>query len=194
MAKISHLAKAPITEAIIDLRTKLPEGFESRRFETLKDTLRETYPKVQDRWQISGKLKVMDHVPVLAETPEKEHHGLFFKTEDELNLAQFRVDGFTFNRLRPYTSWEQIFPEALRLWQLYVDVAEPEAVTRIAARYINRLSLPVSGAASREFSYYMTAPPPVPDGLPEAVSQFLTKVVVHQHDTGISANIIMRRQ
>ncbi len=48
----------------------------------------------------------------------------FSKTPDRLNVAQFRRDGFTFNRLRPYTKWEEIRPEALRLWQLYTAKAK----------------------------------------------------------------------
>ncbi len=65
-----------------------------------------------------------------------------YVSEDEVKLVQFRLDGFTFNRSKPYTSWEQVFPEAFGLWKEYVSLAAPEFVNRIAVRYINRLDLP----------------------------------------------------
>jgi uncharacterized protein (TIGR04255 family) len=68
--------------------------------------------------------------------------GYFWKTSDEKTIVQFRVDGFTFNRLRPYTSWTELFPQALDLWHLYSRVSRPEVITRLAVRYINRIPLP----------------------------------------------------
>ena len=65
------------------------------------------------------------------------------KTEREREMIQLRVDGFTFNRLKPYTSWEKIFPRAYRFWKKYLDCVEPVGVTRLATRYINALDVPI---------------------------------------------------
>ena len=86
------------------------------------------------------------------------------------------MNGFTLNRLERYTSWEEIYPETKRLWQLYVEVTQPVAVVRLAARYINRLKLPLPVADLRD---YLIEPPRVPESLPQGVLAFLTRLVIH---------------
>lgn len=112
-------------------------------------------------------------------------YGLFFKSEDGRRIAQFRGDGFTFNHLKPYSSWEQIAPEALRLWDLYVQTLQPEMVTRLALRYINRLDIP----SPAKLGEYLTAPPIIPPTLPQELSSFLTQVVIHEPGAELAANI-----
>ena len=110
----------------------------------------------------------------------------FSKTSDEKTIVQFRADGFTFNRLRPYTSWEGIFPQAFELWGLYCSVAKPEVVTRLAVRYINRIELP-SGPVSME--KFFRAAAVIPPELPQTISGFLTRVTIHDSETDMAAHI-----
>lgn len=86
-------------------------------------------------------------------------HGYFFRSDDGKNIAQFRIDGFTFNRLKPYTSLDDILPLAMEMWRVYCDTAQPEVVTRLALRYINYIPLPPS---LRNFNEYLRAAPPHP--------------------------------
>lgn len=185
MAKQRHLSNAPITEAIIDFRVKIPSGFDTEKLLSVTDDLSTSYPKSEPRKIITGSFGIEKGKPFVQPPKDEGIQGYFFKSEDEKNIAQFRVDGFTFNRLQPYLNWETVLSEAKNLWKLYLSKAEPEVITRIAVRYINRLELrlPIN-----DFSEYITAPPTVPDSLPQEVSQFLTKVVIHEGD--ITANII----
>jgi uncharacterized protein (TIGR04255 family) len=112
--------------------------------------------------------------------------GYFFRTADEKTIAQFRVDGFTFNRLRPYTSWEELFPQALELWHLYATVSRPEVITRLAVRYINRIMLP---AGAITFEPYLRAAPVIPPELPQSISSFLTRVTISDPQTDIAAHV-----
>lgn len=185
MARIRHLKRAPITEAIIDFRVNTPKELDPRRFLTLKEDLSDRYPDLQEAHRAEAGFelalgKVATHARDLG------LQGVFFKSADGLNIAQFRVDGFTFNRLRPYTSWEEIFPEAVRLWNLYSETASPEYVSRLALRYINRLSIPLP---VEDFSQYLTSRPMVPPDLPQVISGFLTRVVLHEPESGLAANV-----
>ena len=74
---------------------------------------------------------------------------------------QFRINGFTFNRLKPYTSWGDILPQVKDLWSLYIDIASPESITRIAVRYINNIEIPKPD--NIVFSDYLKVPPKIPD-------------------------------
>ena len=96
------------------------------------------------------------------------------------------MDGFTFSRLHPYIKWEELRNEAHRLWLLYKDITCPDSITRVALRYINNLNIPLP---IRDFDAYLTAPPIVPEGLPQGVSSFLTRVVIHEPSIGANAII-----
>ncbi len=183
MARQRHLRNAPITEAIIDFRVKLPDGFDTKKFLEATADLNASYPKNEPRSIFTGAFGIDKGKPFI-ETPKVEGiQGYFFKSEDEKNIAQFRVDGFSFNRLHPYTEWGNILSEANRLWGLYYSIASPEIVKRIAVRYINRLDIkfPI-----KDFNEYLTAPPSIPPLLPQGISQFLNRMVIHEGDKTIN--------
>ena len=186
MAKLRHLRNAPITEAIIDLRIVASAQFTAETFLPLKEQLAAAYPHAIERRGIEARFEFSaSHVGV-HQTSDLGLQGIFFKSTDERLIAQFRTDGFTLNRLEPYTSWTELFPEAMRLWKLYVEVTQPERVTRLALRYINHLRIPAPGAPLQQ---YIVSPPVVPAGLPQLLSTFLTQVVIHEPSSGIAAKI-----
>jgi len=114
---------------------------------------------------------------------------LIFKSSDGLDLVQFRIDGFTYNRLNPYTSWDEIFSKALELWELYVGKAKPLFVTRLALRYINHIE--ISGGS---FDKCMIAPPRLPEQIGLDVKGFLTRITVQDRDTEMLAHVTQALQ
>jgi uncharacterized protein (TIGR04255 family) len=103
--------------------------------------------------------------------------GLVFASPDGSRLAQFRKDGFTLNQLKPYSGADTLILESLRLWEFYRELASPVAVIRVAMRYINSLDLPYG--PRDDFGKFLTAPPEMPEGTPQLVSSFLTRMVAH---------------
>src|SRR4030042_630242 len=190
MAKQRHLKNAPIVEAIIDFRAKLASGFDVTGFAALKETLHINYPKMEERREFAAGLELTGkQVQQIFE--DKGLHGYLFRSDDDKNVAQFRRDGFTFSRLRPYAEWETVLAEAKRLWKLYSAKASPEVITRIAVRYVNQLNIPLP---INDLADYFTAPPRIPEALPLEVSHFMTRVVVCDAATDIRANIIQALQ
>ena len=57
---------------------------------------------------------------------------------------QVRAQGFSFNRLAPYSGLDDYLPEIERTWSLYVDLASPVQIRAIRLRYINRILLPLA--------------------------------------------------
>lgn len=112
--------------------------------------------------------------------------GYMLRSEDGLNVVQFRTQGFTFSRLKPYSRWEEVFPLALELWKLYATTASPSVVTRIATRYINHIRIP---GQTVEFDDYLTAGPEVPSELPQTIGNFLIRVVLLNPEAGVAANV-----
>ncbi|HLF89551.1 MAG TPA: TIGR04255 family protein [Anaerolineales bacterium] len=187
MAEKVHLKNAPITEAIIDFRIKPAIEIPPNKLSEIEEKIGKAYPTRERRDLFEGKMEFVPSQRRLSQTAhDKGLYGFFFKSADGKNIAQFRVDGFTFNRLKPYTSWSKIFNEATRLWKLYKNLLIPQSVSRIAVRYINHLEFP---SPVIELSKYLTVPPQVPDKIPNKISKFLSQVVVVDEESGIISNI-----
>lgn len=186
MAKQRHLKHAPITEAIVDFRVRAKPGLDVNVFKSLQGKLSAEYPEVKEIKAFEAEIRIGSEG--VQPGPVKHHGviGLRFVSDDGLNLAQFRLDGFSFHRLKQYTSWNEIFPTVDELWARYVDVAEPSTVTRLALRYINRIELP---AVPDGYQKFMTAPPPMPSAIPGRVSKFLTRVTIHDEEKKLDAHV-----
>jgi uncharacterized protein (TIGR04255 family) len=185
MAEPRHLKKAPIREALIDVRVRLPEGFDAQVFLGAKSDLVGRYPDVQERSETDTWVKLGPDRPEIG-GGQTRTKGFFFKSGDGLTIAQFRIDGFTFNRLKPYTSWPQIFREAREAWDLYRKTTGPEPITRVAVRYINDLVIP---APLTGVSSYLATPLPFPRDYPGKVAKFFTTIVLQDEDRQVSANV-----
>jgi len=131
---------------------------------------------------------VKDEMALQQAGKDEGLHGYQFQSADGCDIAQFRVDGFTYNRLKPYTDGEAVLSEALRLWAIYVAIAAPPAVSRAALRYINHLPLPGSVL---EMDRYLTAAPKCPEGLPGDVLRFLSRHLVQSHEFDFRAMMTM---
>ncbi len=184
MAAVRHLRHAPITEALIDLRVKARQDADAKEFGAALKGLQD-FPILEEQRRTELTVAAgTDRTP--TQDVRERFTGWFVRSSDRLSLAQFRVDGFTFNRLKPYTSWDDIFPKALNLWRLYVEVARPDMVTRLAVRYINHIPLP---EGEHDFEDFLAAAPPVPKQLPQFVSGFVSHVVIHDPPSGRSGAI-----
>ena len=153
LAKLRHLRNAPVVEAIIDVRVEARPDFQGEAVLPLREMLRGEFPKAEERRGVSFQVAFGG---AASEQGLQDHgvNGVFLRSEDEKSVAQFRTDGFAFNRLAPYSSWHEIHPIALRLLTLYLDIARPQSIVRVAVRYINRLQIP-----TQRFAEYLTAPP-----------------------------------
>ncbi|HET9178684.1 MAG TPA: TIGR04255 family protein [Terriglobia bacterium] len=177
--------KAPITEALIDVRTQLPQDVSLDKLEALHDWVRVEYPEKQKRTMWEGLFELKNEKDPLT-TSRHQLVGYLFRSADGTQAVQFRLDGFTFSRLRPYTRWEQVFSEAKRLWDIYRVHAKPVRVNRLATRYINSIEIPF-----KKFDYddYFTMAPKMPNGLPQVLTHFFTRVVVPFPEEGVTAII-----
>lgn len=185
MAAPRHLRNAPITEALIDLQVKLPSDVQVEKLRSAHGLISAGYPQVLERHRWASQVrfsKGKPPMPIASETPD----GYAFTSSDQHQMVQFRLDGFTFNRFKPYQTWEFMRDEAYRLWQIYVQIAAPEMIRRVALRYINHIQLP---SPVVDFGAYLTAPPMVPGQLPHFINSFLTRIVIVDSVTGAAASI-----
>lgn len=185
MATVRHLKRAPVTEALVDIRVKARDDLNPEDLRPPKRFSRD-FPQLGEQRGIEASFAFEKNKAASQSTKDLGLRGFFLKTTDETEIAQFRVDGFTYNKLKPYSSWDEILPEALRLWEAYKDCAQPAEVTRLALRYINHISVQ---RGVQRFNEIMTAPPPLPPGVPSYISQFFTRVTIHSPDTGLAVHV-----
>lgn len=185
MAEKKQLKNDPITEALIDIRVKLPANFDVTAFDDLDTKELKEYSVKERQTEFSADLKVVEDQP-LFKARSKGVRGFLYKSEDNKNIVQFRVDGFTFNRLRPYTTWEEMVGAAKELWQVYTKYSAPIQVTRIATRFINHIKLPLP---IEDFATYMNAPPQNPSKQ-DVVAGYLTRIKLMDKKNDIGTNII----
>lgn len=159
MSEHPHLGSAPIREALIDFRVRLPSDFSPETLAALTEELRAEYPKVGPIQQFQGEIQFSGEGPVSVQKGP-QLLGYRLDSADGLNVAQVRIDGFTFSRLMPYESWDRMVEDAWVVWKRYLATSRPLGIERIATRFINRIELPPSG----QLAEVLRVPLGVPDG------------------------------
>lgn len=187
MAKQQHLSKAPIDEALIDIRVTLPKHTrELEHFAALDEKFRDQYPDKKTINEFHYRVN-FDH----PETEEKTSKQLGFRytSADNIQVIQATLNGFTFSRLSPYQDWTQLREEARRVWRIYSDHVQPENITRVATRYINKLKF---SGAHVDLDHYLNYVPVVPKALPQVLDGFFSRVVVP--DAKVHCTAILTQQ
>ncbi|MBA4417717.1 MAG: hypothetical protein C0392_07380 [Syntrophus sp. (in: bacteria)] len=187
--EFTHLSRAPITEAVIELRAFLESPWDEKQvIGALKERLPE-YPIFTSQKEFKQELQV----DFSSETPAKQTFsdlglkGFRFQSSDKCRIVQFNRDGFVFSRLQPYADWQEFVCEALRLWQIYSDLTRPFEIPRIGLRFINRLSCPPD---KLELAEYLRIVPVSPVGLNVPFMGFLHRDTLKIPDHPYGINIV----
>lgn len=176
MASQRHYRAAPITEAIIDLKVELPTNITVTDLGKVQEGQEEAYPNRLDRRLVESKLAVGKE---LSTSTTSKHLGYLFKSKDERQVFQARLDGFTMGRLHPYDCWETFRDEARRQWDIYKTVVSPQKIVRVAVRYINRIDIPLP---LRDFSDYLRTAPEVSPALPQGLASYFMRLEIPMDD------------
>jgi uncharacterized protein (TIGR04255 family) len=143
---LSQLKSTPIIEAVLDIDCDLidcdlPPGQNLANLENpAKDLMGEKYANVRSVTRLQHHLVELQDAPKI--TSERSLQAIQFRTIDEKQIVQLRVEGFSFNRLAPYTSLDDYLPEIERTWKIFLEVAKPVQIRVIRLRYINQIPVP----------------------------------------------------
>ena len=133
-----HLARAPLVEAVIELRARAADGFDeaSSRGHFESKLTGYSFLDSSRTFQHSSKL---ENGELTTKVEDLGWKGMRFQSDDKTRIIQFNQDGFVFSHLRPYTDWQDFSDKALALWEVYRAIALPSDVQRTGLRYINRI-------------------------------------------------------
>jgi uncharacterized protein (TIGR04255 family) len=120
-----HLAAAPIVEAVIDWRARAERQWEPGDLQAKIAERLPEYPnrQLQHLLEFAAQGVMGANESHAAASQRSGWHGIRVSTPDELYIAQFTRDGFTFSRMHPYNEWASFSAEARRLWRIFVELA-----------------------------------------------------------------------
>jgi uncharacterized protein (TIGR04255 family) len=172
--KFPKLKTGPSIEAVIYWQAHTSKPLEPL---TLKDELTQRLPDYpichaqhQQGIEIAATGSPDGTSEVLYHT---QWNGFRLQNEQTRHVAQFTPTGVVFSQLepKPYEIWENFKTEALRFWNIFLELAEPTLIQRLGVRYINRILL----NNSEQPSLYLKNAPPTLPGL-----NFPTESFFHQ--------------
>ncbi len=171
-----HYSKAPLTEAVLDIRVELLSEITLQELAKVQSGQEKQYPKKDESLLVVGQMSMGSQVSASAsQTP----NGYRFTSQDNRQIFQARIDGFTFSRLAPYETWDSFRDEARRLWELYRPIAKPKNITRLALRYINKLDLPLPLG---DFKDYLRTVPEISPDMTQGLSGYFMQLQLPQAD------------
>lgn len=137
--KFPKLPDAPSIEAVIYWQAHASKGL------TLTDLTNELtqrlpeYPIRQPQHNIEISASV--EADGTSAVSQRTHQNGLRLQDEHHHVAQFTQTGVAFSRLEPYEQWESFKDEALKFWDIFLELAEPIAIQQLGVRYINRISL-----------------------------------------------------
>jgi uncharacterized protein (TIGR04255 family) len=176
------LGKAPITEALIDIQVQLPPEVDLAQLRKFHNGLEKTFPKIDERVKVSATLQMSKTSGAELKSEGPTPDGWLMRSETDGLVVQARLDGFTLNKLPPYITWKSLNDHAKDLWQRYFEIARPTKVTRLAARYTNKIEMP----AGVEFKQSILTVPEVAPGIPQGLPEYFMRLVI-PHPSGAVA-------
>lgn len=172
-------SRPPVREAIIDIQIE-PLPIEILpNLEKCGVQLKSRYPKIKSRYQDKIQMEFSD--TNFVSKKDRIQFGYIFQSSDEKMWVQMRLDGFTFNLLKPdphapWPGWPYLKSEAKRAWEKFVKATGILEIKRLGVRYINQIV--ISGEDKIELEDYLTEPPRIPAGLPRDLQHFFSRIEV----------------
>lgn len=175
---------APIVEAVFDVKVSNTIIINPSTFEKYGKTDLTDYPISNKIFNVQLQISDKQGTGQVGRTTNLL--GYVFSNIQGNRKVQFRLDGFSYNMLRPYSNWNDFSTAAFALLKKYIDLAKPNSITRIGLRFINRIDLPLEDQKLEEYIKYH---PPIPAGLPKKLDKFFLQMQIPSND-GISKALI----
>lgn len=191
MENIETEFNAPIIEAVVDIDCDLPPNLDMAELkERAGEALLERYPTFRQQF-IQKHVFSKENGEAKPQIQSSEGPGAMqFLAEDELQLIQFRPNGFSFNRLAPYLSLDDYLPEIEWAWSVFCELSQPVLIRKIGIRMINRIRLPLADG-KLQFAAYLKIPPQLPEtGLSLSFLGLLEQHMAIDAKTGNRVNIV----
>jgi uncharacterized protein (TIGR04255 family) len=187
------LKNAPIVEAVLDIDCAFQPGFKIKAVEKqARDAFAHDYPSFRPLLFQEHELK-QETGAAPKMIIRRGVQSFQFRQADQLQLIQIRTDGYSFNRLSPYSSLDDYLPEIEKTWAKFVEITKPVQIRRLVLRYINRILLPMDGE-KLELNNFIKISPQLPMEDELTFLGFLNQYTVEENRTRNIVNLTMTIQ
>jgi uncharacterized protein (TIGR04255 family) len=163
-------ARAPITEAVIELR--FATTFPQTTVEDAGRRLRDDYFYLDPESIVQIKFE-----PAAQKAePSAKWSGVRLSSLERVDSVFFRQNTFICSRLAPYTGWGDFFARTVRAWEVWRKSAGHTPLSRIGVRYINRIDIPVENVTLVRLEDYLNVFPKSPADLGAPLSAYAMQV------------------
>lgn len=169
------LSRAPVIEALLDIRVVPREGLTFADLKPLDALVAKDYPEREEKRAATFTFAVKDAKAQANAEMSGEPVGTMHTDRAKRNRVQFDLNGFTQNVLAPYADFETLVAKARPHWEAYVKTSQPRSIARMAVRYINQVRLPLQESLESNLLTFPVLPPAVP----QQVSDFAFRITVH---------------
>jgi uncharacterized protein (TIGR04255 family) len=187
------LANAPIIEAVIDIDCDLPPDLDITALEPqARNVYGSQYPKLKTQFLQEHEIRTQGSGSHEFRV-RRGVQALRFLHDDEKQIVQVRREGYSFNRLAPYSTLDDYLPEVERTWRLFLGLTAVIQVRAVRLRYINQIRLPaVDGKV--DLDEYLCLGPRVADEEGLMLSGFLNQHSAVEVASGHEVNVVMTSQ
>ncbi len=164
--------RAPITEAVIEIRYEKP--LPGEQVDLLRDKLAREYASCDPLTRIGVAMNPARRRAVIDESGQ----GYRLASADRADVLLVTPGAMACSRLAPYQGWDDFSARARSNWKAWKRVVRYRPISRIGVRYINRIDIPTDGARPIQIEDYLSVFPayPEPDVLP-AISSYTMQLV-----------------
>ena len=120
--KFPHLPRAPIVEAVIDIRAHAAVAFEEEAVRSAVVPQLAGYIYLDSPREFHQELKFDGEKQPRQTFQDLGVKGIRFQSTDKKHIIQFNRDGFVFSQLEPYPDWPSFKSEGLRIWQIFSEI------------------------------------------------------------------------
>jgi uncharacterized protein (TIGR04255 family) len=175
----------PVVEALCELNFEPGQPWDGALPGLVYNEIKERFPKRRQHQMVQFGIKLQggepSSMPLPQPTPEI-FARLQFLSEDERTLIQIAPDVLTINKLRPYSSWNELKPLIFYAIENYKRAAKPKAIRTIGLRYLNRIEIPSDEVDIEE---YLLATPRIPAPLPQRLNVWLQRSEIPLDNSGV---------
>lgn len=179
------LTNVPIQEALIDFQVTFSGDINLELLLSVHPHIRDNFPKQEKKFKWTTGFQIKGEGAEISEHSGGQI-GYMFKSDDNSKILQVSTEGFTFNKLPPYQSWELFCHEARALWEMFVNKTKPIKINRIGLRYINRIEIP---SPIKGIGDYILTRPKLAPGIQNSITNSLMKVELALNNIGATAII-----
>ena len=189
--KSQHYARAPITEAVIDLHPSFEPVPNASEIEAFARELKPAFPFQHHMKALQFALQATAGAGgedmSLSSNTSTSGAGMRMANDRNDHIVVVRSTEFSYSHLAPYSDWDAFRDEAAQVWRQVTGRFKVRSITRTAVRYINRIVVPLGA----DLDIYLNLTPRLLPHVGERVEGYFMQLVLPQFDIDLECKAVV---